>query len=128
MSFSLSQMLWYLAITESILLSRPRDALRIDEEVRTGELAYQLARPYNYLVYRFAQMWGERLPRFVVTLAVAGALATLFSGGLGVGWRGFAVGVPALALALTLDYLFVLSIGLLAFWGIMAGVDLAQEP
>ena len=114
--FSLSQMLWYLAITESILLSRPRDALRVDEEVRTGELAYQLARPYNYLIYRFAQMWGERLPRFLVTLAVAGTLATLFAGGVGVGWDGVAAGVPALALALTLDYLFVLSVGLLAFW------------
>ncbi len=113
---SLSQMLWYLAITESILLSRPRDAIRIDEEVRTGALAYQLVRPYNYVLYRMAQVWGERLPRFGVTLVVAAALATLFSGGLGVGWEGLLAGLPVLAIALTLDFLCVMSISLLAFW------------
>jgi ABC-2 type transport system permease protein len=112
----LSQMLWYLAITESILLSRPRETLRIDEEVRTGQLAYQLARPYNYVLYRFAQMWGERLPRFLLTLAVAALLATLFSGGSGVSWGGLLAGPPALLLALTIDFLFVLTISLLAFW------------
>lgn len=113
---TLGQMLWYLAITESILLSRPRDAMRIDEEVRTGQLAYQLARPYNYPFYRFAQMWGERLPRFVITLAVAGALATLFSGGVAIGWEGLAAGLPALLLALAIDFLLVLTISLFAFW------------
>jgi ABC-2 type transport system permease protein len=113
---TLSEMLWYLAITESILLSRPRDAMRIDEEVRTGQLAYQLARPYNYLLYRFAQMWGERLPRFLITLAVAGALAMLFSGGVGVGWDGLLAGLPALVLALAVDFLLVSAISLLAFW------------
>jgi ABC-2 type transport system permease protein len=114
--FTLSQMLWYLALTESVMLSRPRDAIRIDEEVRTGQLAYQLTRPYSYLLYRFMMMCGERLPRFIVTLVIAGALATLFSGGVGVSWRGALAGLPVLALALTIDYLFVLGIGLLAFW------------
>lgn len=113
---TLGQMLWYLAITESILLSRPRDAMRIDEEVRSGQLAYQLARPYNYVLYRFAQTWGERLPRFAVTLLVAGALATLFSGGSGIGWQGLLAGPPALVLALAIDFLLVSAISLLAFW------------
>ncbi|MGH2588451.1 MAG: ABC-2 family transporter protein, partial [Dehalococcoidia bacterium] len=101
---------------ESILLSRPRETLRIDEDVRTGQLAYQLARPYNFVLYRFAQMWGERLPRFLLTLAAAALLATLFSGGAGIGWGGLLAGPPALLLALTIDFLFVLAISLLAFW------------
>lgn len=113
---SLTQMLWYLAITESIILSRPRDAVKIDEEVRTGQLAYQLARPYNYLLYRFAQTIGERLPRFAITLAVAAGLAALFSGGVGVAWEGLLAGPPVLLLALALDFVFVSAISLLAFW------------
>lgn len=113
---SLSQLLWYLAITESIMLSRPRTAIQFDADVRSGQLAYDLARPYSYLLFRFAQTCGERLPRFLTTLAVAVALATVFSGGVGVGWDGLAAGLPVLALALTLDYLFVLTICLLAFW------------
>jgi ABC-2 type transport system permease protein len=113
---TLGQMLWYLAITESIILSRPRDSVRMDEEVRTGQLAYQLARPYNFVLYRFAQIMGERLPRFLITLVAAAALATVFSGEIGASWRGLLAGVPVLALALTLDFFIVLAISLLAFW------------
>ena len=47
---SLSEMLWYLALTEIIILSRPRDSVRMDDDVRTGQLAYQLTRPYNFLL------------------------------------------------------------------------------
>jgi len=114
--FTLGQMLWYLALTESILLSRPRDALRIDEEVRTGQLAYQLARPYNYVLYRFVTASAERLPRFLITLVIAGAMATAFSGELSVRPASLLAGLPVLALALAIDYCFVLSISLLAFW------------
>src|SRR5206468_11897150 len=38
--FTLPQMLWYLALTESIVLSRPRVNQAIDQEVRTGDIAY----------------------------------------------------------------------------------------
>ena len=113
---TLAGMLWYLAFTESIILSRPRDAVRLDEEVRTGQLAYQLSRPYNFLLYRFAQVWGERLPRFAVTLLVAAAMAVLFSGGVAVGPAGLLAGLPVLALALAIDFLFVIAISLFAFW------------
>src|SRR3712207_4788163 len=88
----------------------------MDEEVRTGQLAYQLARPYNFLLFRFAQVWGERLPRFLVTVLVAATMATIFSGGVGVRPLGLLAGMPVLALALALDFLVVLGISLLAFW------------
>lgn len=113
---SLDQMLWYLAITESIVLSRPRDAVRIDQEVRSGQLAYDLARPYNYLLYGCALVLGERLPRLLVTLLVAATMATLFSGTVGVSLLGLAGALPCLALALTIDFLFVIAIGLAGFW------------
>ncbi|MEH1829812.1 MAG: hypothetical protein V7L22_31510 [Nostoc sp.] len=45
---TLAQMLWYLGITESIVLSSPQVALEVDEDVRTGALAVQLIRPLSY--------------------------------------------------------------------------------
>lgn len=113
---SFTQMLWYLAITESVLLSRPRDSVQIDVDVRSGTLAYQLARPYNYVLYRFAQISGERLPRFGATVVVAGATAALFSGGLALTPAGLTLGLPVLLLALSLDFLMVLTVSLLALW------------
>jgi ABC-type uncharacterized transport system permease subunit len=40
--FTLAQMLWYLGITESIVLSSPPVAQEVDQDVRTGALAVQL--------------------------------------------------------------------------------------
>jgi ABC-2 type transport system permease protein len=114
--FTLTQMLWYLAITESLMLSRPRDSLRIDEEVRSGDLAYALIRPYSFVAYRYAQMLGERLVRFGINLAVAAPLALLFSGGIGISAQGLLPGAVAVFTAVSIDFLFVLAVSLLAFW------------
>lgn len=114
--FTLAQMLWYLAITESIVLSRPRETFRIDEEVRTGDIVYALARPYHFVLFRYAAVLGERLPRLAINLAVALPLAWAFSGGVGLAPAGLAPGAVALLGAMTVDFLFVLSVQLLAFW------------
>src|SRR5207237_1814016 len=52
--FSVSQMVWYLLLTEAIVLSRPRLTRDVDQDVRTGDVAYQLIRPYDYVWYRLA--------------------------------------------------------------------------
>ena len=114
--FTLTQMLWYLAITESIILSRPRESFRIDEEVRTGGIAYALARPYNFVLYRYAQVLGERLLRMGINLAVALPLALVFTGGVGLRLAGLLPGLLVLLGAVTIDYLLVISVQLLAFW------------
>ena len=114
--FTLTQMLWYLAITESIILSRPRESLRLDEEVRTGAIAYALARPYNFVLYRYAQFMGERLLRVAINLAIALPLALVFSRGVGIQPIGLAPGALAILGAVTIDYLLVITLQLLAFW------------
>src|SRR5271163_3836498 len=51
---SLKEMLWYLMIAESIMLSAPRVSQAVDEDVRTGALAVQLIRPISYPLYRLS--------------------------------------------------------------------------
>src|SRR4051812_36434523 len=43
-----SAMVWYLAITEWVLLSAPMLHFEIEAEVRRGDVAYQIARPVSY--------------------------------------------------------------------------------
>ena len=52
--FSLRDIIWYLVITEIVALSTPRIAQTIDSEVRSGDVAYALARPYSYPAYHLA--------------------------------------------------------------------------
>ncbi|MBI2762007.1 MAG: ABC-2 family transporter protein [Chloroflexi bacterium] len=114
--FSLTQMLWYLAITESLMLSRPRGSIRIAEEIRTGDFAYSLIRPYNFVLFRYAQAMGDRVVKLAVNVVVAMPLALLFSGGLGLDARALIPGVVVVVAAITLDFLMVLILHLLALW------------
>src|SRR5689334_4747402 len=49
--FSISDMVWYLIGAEAIALSLPTLTRRIDQEVRSGQLAYLLGRPCSYVLY-----------------------------------------------------------------------------
>jgi ABC-2 type transport system permease protein len=114
--YTLRDMIWYLAITETIIASRPRLAGRIDTEVKSGSLAYTLGRPYNYVLFQFAQSAGDIAARALVSFAVAGGMAALLVGAPPFGLRDLGVFLPVLLLALTLDFFITMPVGLLAFW------------
>lgn len=113
---SAADLLWYLAITEWAVLSLPPIQLDIEQEIRTGDIAYRLARPLSYLGTRLAESAGDVALR-LVTLGVAGiALAWSFSGGLPADPRGLVFVVPLGLLAAAVGLLFHAAIGLAAFW------------
>ncbi|HEY9869848.1 MAG TPA: ABC-2 family transporter protein [Candidatus Obscuribacterales bacterium] len=114
--FTLEQMLWYLAVTESIMLSAPRVAQLVDEDVRTGALSVQLIRPMSYPLYRLWTTLGERLVRFLVNSAVAAAVVCLLVGPIKWSLPGLLIFVLSLPLAFALDFLGNFLVGLGAFW------------
>lgn len=114
--FTISDMVWYLAATETIALSLPPLTRQIDLEVRSGQLAYLLGRPCNYVLYHFAQYLGERLVRLVINIPVAATLALIFVGLPDFSWMGIAAWPLVALLAVSIDFVVYFSIGLLAFW------------
>jgi ABC-2 type transport system permease protein len=113
---TLVEMLWYLAMTECMTLSTPRVAWEVDQDVRTGALAVQLVRPLSYPLYRLSVSLGERVVRYVMSAAVASAVAVALVGPIGVSATGLALFAVALPLAFLLDFLAYFLIGLGAFW------------
>src|SRR5579863_2371480 len=114
--FRISDMIWYLAMTETIALSLPQLTRQIDMEVRSGEIAYLLGRPCNYVMYRFAQYLGERVVRLVMNTIVAGLIAFVFVGPPPFTWQGLAAWPLVLLFAISIEYAIYFSVGLLAFW------------
>ena len=114
--FSISDMIWYLAAAETIATSMPALTRRIDQEVRSGQLAYLLGRPCSYIFYNFAQYMGERLVRFTINGIVAAAVALVFVGPPHLTWMGVVAWPLVTFLALCIDFVAYFSIGLLAFW------------
>jgi viologen exporter family transport system permease protein len=114
--FSISDMVWYLVIAETIALSLPQLTRRIDQEVRSGQLAYLLGRPCNYVFYNFAQYLGERLVRLTINGVVGAILALIFVGLPHFTWMGVLAWPLVTFFALCIDFVAYFSIGLLAFW------------
>jgi ABC-2 type transport system permease protein len=114
--FTLNDMIWYLVITETVVLSAPRVSLKVDEEVKSGDLAYVLAKPYDYVLYHCAGYWGEAALRLPANFAAGGALALLAVGAPDTDAGGVLAAAVAVVLGLTLNFVIEAMIGLSAFW------------
>jgi ABC-2 type transport system permease protein len=114
--YSLPQMVWYFAFAEAIMLSLPSLRTKMDAEVKSGEIAYRLNKPYSYVLYIAADYAGERLVRFTLNLAIGALLCLFFVGPIPFSMAGIAATGVVLVGAMTLDFLGSCTIALLAFW------------
>lgn len=109
------QMVWYLAVTEWIVLSTPLLHVGIQDDVRRGDIVYQLGRPVSYVGAMLARGVGQLVVRLTWLGVAAVGWAWLFSGHLpdvqSAVWL-----VPLGLLAATSLCLLYLLVGLAAFW------------
>jgi ABC-2 type transport system permease protein len=114
--FSVAQMIWYLVITESIITGRIRYWRNMDEEVRSGQIAYSLNKPVNYLTFHYATFLGESIVKVGANLLVGSVVAIVMVGPISVPLRAAPFVAASMLLGLTVDYMTAAAIGLLAFW------------
>lgn len=111
-----TELLWYLAITEWVMLSVPPIHLDIEADVRSGDIAYRLPRPLSYVGSKLAEAAGDAALR-MVTLGSTGAfLAWWMGGGFPADLRGMVLVLPLGVLAVSVGLAFHAAIGLTAFW------------
>jgi ABC-2 type transport system permease protein len=108
-------MVWYIAMTEWVLMSAPLLHFDIEAEVRRGDVAYQIARPVSYVGAHVARGVGALVFRAPVLLVAACATALVFAG------PPPSVATIAGIVAIGVAAAFVMSawyagLGLLAFW------------
>ncbi|MEQ1875356.1 MAG: ABC-2 family transporter protein [Bdellovibrionia bacterium] len=111
-----ADMLWYLAITEWIVLSTPLIHLTIEEDVRNGNLAYRLIRPVSYVWSKVFEGLGTLLLNYLILGCAGFIFAWLLSGELPSHPEGFWFLVPLGILAGFVSLIFHTIIGLTAFW------------
>ncbi|WP_051317939.1 ABC transporter permease [Cohnella thermotolerans] len=113
--FTMKEIIWYLVFTESLTMAAPPLTAKVEEEVKSGDIAVRLIRPMSYLGYHYSAFLSEAAFRCAVHLLVGSAVAWSFVGApdFGFGWPGF----MALSLgALTVAFLLNASVALCAFW------------
>jgi len=108
--------LWYLIITEGVLLSLPQIHVAFEEDYRYGDVHTHMLRPISYLGMRISYFLGVLLFR-LISNGVAGAfLGFLFAGSPEHGVEALLGAVVMGGLAAVLLLLFQAILGLSAFW------------
>lgn len=108
---------WYVVVTEAVMMGSPPLGRRIADEVRSGSFATSLLRPANYVLMHMASFFGEALVTVSANL-VAGSLVALSLVGSPppVTITSLTVAAVAIVLGLLLNFLVTASVALLAFW------------
>jgi len=115
--FSVAQLIWYLVFSEAIVMSASQAMHQeVDREVKSGDIAYRLARPLAYPLYHFGAMLGERLLRFVLNLAIGSSVALLVVGPVALAPVSVLAALTTAMAAFVLDFLVSFMISTLAFW------------
>lgn len=111
---SLSATLWYLMMTETIELSRPRLGQTIADAVKDGSIAYVLNKPYNFLYYQLSTSMGETVFRAAI-LGLVGSLVMGWLIGPPPSAWGYLAVLPAILGAWVLNFCISVLIGMAAF-------------
>lgn len=115
-SLNAEQLLWYIAFNEWVLVSIPQTHEMMEEDLRSGRLAYQLPRPISYLGATFSEAIGA----LTVNLLILGAVTFSFTW-----WQVGALPFQPIGLLVALLFgfaaggvavIFQMLIGLSAFW------------
>ena len=115
-SLTATDLLWYLAVTEWIAIGTLPLWMNIQEDVRTGDVAYLLPRPMSYLGYKLADGYGRLAARMTVLGLVSLGGAWAFSGSLPSEPLGLLFAVPLALLASCVLMIYYAWVGLLSFW------------
>jgi ABC-2 type transport system permease protein len=108
-------LVWYLAVTEWILLSAPQIHIEMQEAIRRGDVVYRLGLPVSYALAEFASGLGLLAARAPVLGVTAFVCAFVFTRWIPSGLALLLV-VPFGLIAAALITALYLAIGLLAFW------------
>ncbi len=107
---------WYIAVTEWVLLSIPYVHLDLERDFSSGDVAYFLPQPVSYVSLKVAEGLGQ----FLVRLAIIGAFGVpatyLFAGGFPTDASGLPFAVPLALLAGVLGIIVQATIGVLSIW------------
>lgn len=113
--YSFKQIMWYLVITEAMIIACPSLCTRVEEEVKSGDIVFKFVRPVSFVIFHYVEYMGETAIRFLVNLALGGLLGFLIIGppnfGFGLLW------LPIAALfGFTVNFMLNMVLALSSFW------------
>ena len=116
--YSKSQMIWYIVVTEIIwsIVGGRKLCRMISEDVKSGNISYNMNKPYSYVGYRLFSHLGEGTIKFITFTILGGIIGFVFLGEIpNLNVIQFAIVLISMIIAIAIQSLFSILIGLLSF-------------
>lgn len=117
--YSMNQMVWYVIVTEILWMCIGGRKLckQIINDVRTGNVAYNINRPYSYILYQLFSNLGSFTVKFIMFTILGMTVGYAFLGGFpNLSILSIILVLISSILATIINTLFVISIGLFSFF------------
>lgn len=117
--YSMNQMIWYVIITEILWMTLGGRKLcrKISEDVRSGNITYNINKPYSYVGYSLSTHLGDMLIKGIIYAVLGVLTGYLFIGGFpSLSVTGILVIILAGINASVISTLLIIAIGLISFF------------
>ena len=117
--YTLTQMMWYILMSEIITYGGNSKIIinEITEDIKNGNIAYHINKPYHYLGYIFMKYIGDSILRVLLYALVSILLAVLFVGFIpGFNFTNIIFIILSFILGFLINGFIKITISLLSFW------------
>ncbi len=117
--YSMSEMIWYVTITEIIIMASPGKKLvvNISDDVKTGNVAYNINKPYDYIKYQLFSALGSTAIRIIVFLILGILTGYIFIGEfIDINLISITLFLMTCVLSVVVNSLLLIAIGLISFY------------
>ena len=117
--YSFNQMIWYLLLAEIITFGSGSKVAtdEIKNTIKNGNIAYQVTKPYNYILFIICKCIADTFIRFILFLIVAVILGLTFAGPIeGFNPISLIPAIPVFFFAVLIFGMVRILISLSAFW------------
>ena len=117
--YSFNQMIWYLLLAEIITFGSGSKVAtdEIKNTIKNGNIAYQVTKPYNYILFIICKFIADTFVRFILFLIVAVILGLSFAGPIeGFNPISLIPAIPVFFFAVLIFGMVRILISLSAFW------------
>lgn len=117
--YNMQQMIWYVLITECLWFGTRNKILttQISEDIKTGNIAYNINKPYNYVFYIISKHLGDITFKFVIYSIVGAIVGLCFIGPIqGFDFANIPFIIIVIVLGIVINSLLRIAISLISFW------------
>lgn len=117
--YTMEQMIWYVLITEVLWFGSRNKTLmkQISQDIKSGNIAYNINKPYNYVFYIIAKHFGEITIKFIAFAIIGTVLGVVFVGPIqNFNFANLPLIIITVLLGVLINSVLRVAISLISFW------------